>query len=45
MYQQQLKVVLQRTFLFQQTNGLCTGITKIVIILFKKKNFCQYFVL
>ena len=45
-----VKVILQRTF-FQQTNGLCTCIIKIVIIFLNKeaillkKNFCQYFVL
>jgi len=32
-----LKVTLQRTFLFQQMNGLCTCITKIVIIFLKNK--------
>ena len=31
------KVVLQRTFLFQQMNDICTCITEIVIILKKIK--------
>ena len=32
-----LKVALQRTFLFQRMNGLCTCITKNVIIFFKNE--------
>ena len=46
------KGVLQRTFLFQLTNDVCTSFTKIVIILFlskavfiKRTLLFQYFVL
>ena len=48
-----IKVVLQRTLLFPQTNDLCTCITKIAVIFLKIKQFLlkkrtslfQYFVL